>query len=94
MFVMVMDPTMRQHFREVHHHPRGVCELPHFLRAYRQGRWVRTACYLEWDSRVNLCSCRHCGDQPGRRRRQRAERAAARRLARSVQALHRGGSMD
>lgn len=78
------DPMMQQHFRELHHHPAGICDLSVFLEAFESGTWIRTSCSVQWSSAQRICACEMCSMRDARRRSRRAERQATRRELRAA----------
>ena|GEM_PF-5131252 len=84
--VKARDPGWRHHYRELHDHRTGPCDLAAFLAA---DRWVRTRCSVGpgVPGRNVFCGCDLCTGRVWRRVDRRRERAAVRRLLRTV----RGG---
>jgi hypothetical protein len=92
--VMWRDPTMRQHFRESHHHEHGTCDLDVFLEAFREGRWIRTGCSVQWWSHQRICSCEMCSMRAARRRERRADRQDTHRDLHAAAGLWAAGELD
>lgn len=88
------DPGMRSHFREFHHHPRGVCDLDVFLAAFQHGGWARTLCRVSWWSEQRICACANCSMRAARRRTRRRERQITRRQLRGAAAEWAAGQLD
>lgn len=82
-WAMWLDPTMRHHFREVHDHGAGVCDLDTFLGAFRKGEWVRTRCRVQWSSHQRICACELCSGRDERRMERRRARRGVRRALKS-----------
>jgi hypothetical protein len=85
---------MREHFREVHHHERGSCDLQEFLTEFLRGRWIRTDCYLQWWSEQRICSCGLCSQAAAGRRDRRRDRQGTRRDLRAAAGQWAAGELD
>lgn len=98
--VLAQDPTMREHFKEFHHHTEKddqgnlICDFEVFMAAYRAGRWVRTNCYLMWWSELQACGCKRCTAQASRRRTRRRDRHNIRRANRVAFGQAAAGDLD
>jgi hypothetical protein len=93
--VLYQDPSMRQHFLEVHHHETGPCDLQEFLDVWlRQVRWTRTRCWVQWYSQQRLCSCEMCSMRAARRRARRQDRHVTRRQLHEAAAQYAGDDLD
>lgn len=81
-WVMERDPRVRHWFSDFHDHSDGTCDLHVYLAA---NDWVRTRCYRQpWTQAPNLCGCRLCTGQGGRKRSRRRQRARAKRALRET----------
>jgi hypothetical protein len=74
LWVLETGPEWHLDFDEHHDHRDGVCDIDIYLAAGREHGWRQTHCYRQFNGLRRICSCRLCGNQPGRKQAHRRER--------------------